>query len=178
MLVDFSLLPGGNLRDRHGPDFRAIAPLPYRTPGTHILSMPMTAGAFGPLAGPEPLLAGVLDSPACRALRVRTVLARLRLLDRATLTPEGTTLEDQIRLVRSLIRRGHRVFVLHYHSPSLAPGNTPYVRSERDLALFVERLHGLCRFFFDALGGIPGNPRALLPPERQADSIPAAAVAL
>ena len=37
------------------------------------------------------------------------------------------------RLTRTLLNRGERIFTLSYHSPSLQPGNTPYVRNDRDL---------------------------------------------
>jgi hypothetical protein len=38
------------------------------------------------------------------------------------------------------LRNGHRVFSFTYHSPSLAPGNTPYVRSAADLRAFLQRI--------------------------------------
>ena len=37
------------------------------------------------------------------------------------------------RLTRALLARGQRTFVLSLHSPSVVPGNTPYVRSDADL---------------------------------------------
>jgi hypothetical protein len=55
--------------------------------------------------------------------------------------------------------------VMHYHSPSLAPGHTPYVRTEGDLAGFLKSLETVCRFFVEELGGIPGNPLDLLSAE-------------
>jgi hypothetical protein len=51
------------------------------------------------------------------------------------------------RLCRTLLERGHRIVTLSYHSPSLQPGNTPYVRDQRDLALFLDRLSGFLSFF-------------------------------
>jgi hypothetical protein len=51
------------------------------------------------------------------------------------------------------MRRGHSFFTLTYHSPSLAPGNTPYVKSERELQAFLERIETVLRAFHDELGG-------------------------
>ena len=92
------------------------------------------------------------------------LLARLRLANTVTLTPEGIPAPEQLQLIRANVRRGYRTFVLHYHSPSLEPGHTPYVRTEADLASFLNRLETVCRYFVEQLGGIPGNPLDLLPP--------------
>ena len=62
-----------------------------------------------------------------------------------------------------MLRRGCRTFALHYHSPTLAK-QTPYVRTEADLADFIGRIEAVCRHFFDVRGGLPGNPADLLPP--------------
>ena len=46
-----------------------------------------------------------------------------------------------------------RVFTLTYHSPTLQPGNTPYVKTEADLAAFLSNIESVLRFFQDRLGG-------------------------
>src|SRR5262249_55667419 len=86
------------------------------------------------------------------------LFARLGLLDRITLTPEGVTLNEQKRLTRAMLRHGHRVFHLTYHSPSLLPGNTPYVRTEKDLGQFLDRISGFLEFFFGECGGLAATP--------------------
>jgi hypothetical protein len=40
-----------------------------------------------------------------------------------------------------------------YHSPSLAPGNTPYVKSEAELTAFLGRIETVLRVFKEELGG-------------------------
>jgi hypothetical protein len=64
--------------------------------------------------------------------------------------------------MQHLLNLGHRRFVLHYHSPSLVPGNTPYVRTRDELVEFKERLATVCQFFFEEIGGLPGQPGDLL----------------
>ena len=49
--------------------------------------------------------------------------------------------------------RGHRLFSLTYHSPSLEPGHTPYVRSEADLDRFLGAIEQVLAFFRDEMGG-------------------------
>jgi hypothetical protein len=93
-----------------------------------------------------------------KALHVPGVLARLRLVERITLTPEGISFEEQRRLTRALLRKGHRVFSFCYHSPSLAPGNTPYVRNHEDLRAFLQRIEQYLKFFTEEVGGRAATP--------------------
>ena len=89
------------------------------------------------------------------------VASRLRLLERLRLTPEGYTLAEMMRLTRALLAAGQRVFVLSFHSPSVVPGNTPYVTSEADLDAFLERLRGSLTRFRGELNGRFVTPGAL-----------------
>lgn len=90
-------------------------------------------------------------------------MSRLHLANTVTLTPEGVPAGEQIRLIQTMAARGCRVFTLHYHSPSLAR-RTPYVRTEAELRTFLDSLKTVCSFFFETLGGLPGNPADLVPP--------------
>ncbi len=160
--VDLSVLPGADLRRRGGPDFRRLEAVPYRIGGTSILSMPMTRSHVGFAPSLGAVGRAAQDAAVGRALRLNSVLTRLRLAETITLTPEGVTAGEQIRLLQTMLRRGTRQFVLHYHSPSLSPGHTPYVRNAADAEILVGRLAEVCRFFFEELGGLPGYPRDLL----------------
>ena len=91
--------------------------------------------------------------------RVPRVLARLGVANPVTLTPDGGTASEQIRLVRTMAGRGSRVFTLHCRSPSRLAGHTPQVSASADL----RRIEAICRFFFEELGGMPGNPADLVP---------------
>jgi hypothetical protein len=165
IMVDFSILPGADLTAGGGPDFRQMRPVPYlaSVAGSRpILSMPMTRAQIGPLSELASQLAPLLDSGLARRLRLRGALAGLGLLRKATLTPEGVPLKLQKALVTDLLRRGQTQFVMHYHSPSLVPGNTPYVRTAAELDMFLDSIAGLCRFFFRELGGHPGDPSSLV----------------
>ena len=88
-------------------------------------------------------------------LRLRTVLARLRLVERIRLSPEGIDLSAMKRLTRRLLADGHRVFSLSYHSSSLTPGGNPYASSEVDCTAMLDRTDRFLRFFFDEIGGRP-----------------------
>ena len=159
--VDFSVIPGRDLSSMGGPDFRSFDSAARLAADGRVLCLPMTRERIG-LFGRHNGLAEWVDGPG-RALSLPGVFSRLGLLDTVTLTPEGETAARQIALIRTMLARGQRQFVLHYHSPSLAPGFTPYGATAAASDEIVQRLDAVCRFFFDTVGGLPGNPNDLLP---------------
>lgn len=152
--VDCSQLPFTDLRPDGGPDFRGVGIDPYwlDRPGG-LLEVPLTVGFFGAASGLAPRLGWLFDSPRAGRLRMPGLLSRSGLITRSRLTPEGVPAAEQCRLIEALVRRGHRTFTLTYHSPSLEPGHTPYVRSKDELASFLASLEQVLRFFRDSLGG-------------------------
>ena len=160
--VDLSVLPGADLRRAGGPDFRKLQTTPYWIAGDDILTVPMTRGHVGfvPSLGWGNETARQI--PGLKWARIPSILSRLRIVDTITLTPEGITASEQIRLIKSMIKRGSRLFVMHYHSPSLSPGHTPYVRSKEDVDRFLENIREVLRYFFEDVGGLPGYPPDLL----------------
>jgi hypothetical protein len=71
-----------------------------------------------------------------RAPALRGVLARLGLLERIALTPVGIAPDEALRAIDVALDDGLPVLVFSFHSPSLGPGHTPYVRDEADLDRF------------------------------------------
>jgi hypothetical protein len=160
--IDISAVPGADLRTHHGPDFRRVAPQPYWIgPAGRLLELPLTRGYVGLLSDSGPRLEGALESPLAQACRLPGVLSRLGLIDRIILTPEGVPPAQHMALVRAMIRRGQRIFMLSYHSPSMVPGNTPYVRTKQDLRTFMDRVEAFCDRFFGELGGTTSDPLAV-----------------
>ena len=177
-LVDMSVVPHTDFGDDGGPDFRGLPDRPFwldRVGG--ILEIPLTRGFSGVRTGRS----GALLYERARASRAGglklSALSRLRLLERATLTPEGIDPAAHRRLLRSLVRDGHRVFTFSYHSPSLEAGHTPYVRTEGQLAAFLDSIKETLDFFFGDLGGRPTTPLAVRDLALQRQSVPAAGAA-
>ena len=121
--------------------------------GRGLLEIPLTVGYLGALSGLGEKADWLFDSPKAERLRVPGLLARTGLVARSRLTPEGTPPDEQCRLIEALAARGHSLFSLTYHSPSLAPGHTPYVRDEADLAAFLASIEQVLTFFRDRMGG-------------------------
>ena len=160
--VDMSVAPGTDFSREGGPNFTTYDPAPFWLENDRrLLELPMTWGFAGILAARAPRLYPCLAGRIGAGLRLPGIFARLGLLEYARLTPEGETTAALIRLTRSLLTRGQRVFCFSYHSPSLVPGNTPYVRDRRDLEGFLDSLRGYFDFFLGELGGVSLTPLQL-----------------
>jgi hypothetical protein len=157
--IDLSVVPGTDLSGDLGPDFTRCRASPYwfgKEPA--LLEIPLSIGYTGLLADTGAIAYALTMNKRLKALHVPGVLARLRLVERITLTPEGVSFEEQRRLTRAMLRKGHRIFSFAYHSPSLAPGNTPYVRNETDLRGFLQRIEEYLDFFTGEVGGRAATP--------------------
>lgn len=166
--IEMSVLPGYDLRWRHGPDFRRACSRPYWFgQGRQLLEIPLTSGFAGLLAGsgrPQPFTASLyaaLSQPRPAGLHLPGLFARLGLLERITLTPEGRSLRDLKRLTRILLDGGQRVFTFSYHSSALLPGATSYVRSPADLDRLLRTIEEYLHFFMTELGGVSMTPAEL-----------------
>jgi glycosyltransferase involved in cell wall biosynthesis len=157
--VDMSSIPLRDYSRFGGPNFSKAATAPYWFGANEdMLEIPLTAGFIGMLRRAGPNVAALFNSPTIPRLRIPGILARAGLLNRVFITPEGTPLEEAKRLTRTLIAAGQRVFMLNYHSPSLQPGNTPYVRSDAELKQFLHWLEAYLDFFTAEVGGIGATP--------------------
>lgn len=131
--VDTSVRSRFDYRPQHGPDFRTLPLMPWRAgPDRALIELPLSTAYVGPLAR----WGGALQPAAERLPTMAGALARTRLFRRIPLTPEGVTPREAIAAVDRLIRDGLRLLMFSFHSPTLAPGNTPYVRSDGDLRAF------------------------------------------
>lgn len=161
--IDVSVYAETDLRPKFGPDFRHCPALPYWFgPERRLLEIPVTVGLTGALAGMGRDLYPAITKPLGMKLHLPGVMARTRLLNRIPLTPEGVSLAEAKVLTRTLVGRGYRLLTVCYHSPSLEPGHTPYVRDQTDLVRFLAWLEGYFDFFFGEMGGVATTPNAML----------------
>ena len=158
-LIDLSVVPHTDFGADHGPNFHGCPDRPYWFGSDdQMLEIPLSRGFSGAAAQFGRHVYDRLTTGPARPLRAGAILSRAGLLERATLTPEGADTAAHKRLARALVRQGHRVFTLTYHSPSLAPGHTPYVRTAADLRHFLHTIEATLRFFMTELGARPTTP--------------------
>jgi hypothetical protein len=160
--IDLSPAPAMDFGADGGPDYTRHATCPFLFGRERrLLCLPTTGAFVGWLHPLGPLLHRRMEQGRIARLRPLAFTSRLRLLERVRLTPEGHTLAEMKRLTHALLARGQRTFVLSLHSPSVAPGHTPYVRSDADRVALLQRLRDYLRFFRDELGGRFATPQAL-----------------
>jgi hypothetical protein len=116
-----------------------------------LVDFPVSAGVVVPIApaldrfgGPS---MGQSDGP------LAGLLNRDDLTRSVSLLPNQIASEPQIILIRSLLARGERQFFVRLHLRQGDPGS----------ATALDRLRRVCTWFFEELGGLPGDARMLRP---------------
>lgn len=123
-----------------GPNFRGLPITPWWIDADRrLMELPLTTVYSGMLRQLGPWLYPRL----WRAPQLRGVLSRLGIMERIPLTPEGVTLDEALRGIDIALDMALPVLVFSFHSPSLAPGYTPYVRSEDDLDALYDWWRGV-----------------------------------
>lgn len=113
-----------------GVDYRRHPLEPYWLDTAHtVLELPLTTVFWGLLRRQGDRLYPLM----WRLPAMRGVLARLGLLERIPLTPEGVSVEEAIRGIDMALDDGIPLLNFSFHSPSLRAGHTPYVRDDKDL---------------------------------------------
>ena len=138
--IDTSVRARFDYSSTGGPNFRDLPVVPYwiDRPGG-LMEVPLTTVYWGMLRRQGPWLYPMM----WRTPRLRGALSRIAMLERIPLTPEGVTLEEAIRGIDMALDDNLPLLVFSFHSPSLAPGYTPYVRSEEDLDDFYDWWRGV-----------------------------------
>ena len=141
-----------------GPDFRAAPTEVYR-PSADDLLHPSADGRIVEL----PLSTGYTRRPFAAwharyerlsnakfgGYSVGSIAHRLRVLRKVQLSFETNGVSDMLKLARNLVDEGARYLHVMWHSPSLVPGLSPFVRSGRDRDRFLANVDR----FFDRLAG-------------------------
>lgn len=154
--IDSSVNPRWDFSDDGGPNFSDFDPFPYWTDPAHqLLEVPLSSDYIGVHPFRNSRLVKASMGRVGRMLRIPGALARAGISERIKISPEGVKFFEARKLALSMVRDGHKVFVLSYHTPSLRPGNTPYVRDADGLRRFVDWLDQFYDFFTGELNGLP-----------------------
>jgi len=128
--VDTSVRPKFDYTAAGGPDYREHPVHPYWVDDEHtLLELPLTTSFWGMLRRQGNFIYPRL----WRAPAIRGLLSKIGMLERVPLTPEGVSVDEAIRGIDIALDDGAPLLMFSFHSPSLRPGDTPYVRTEEDL---------------------------------------------
>jgi hypothetical protein len=115
-----------------GPDYSQYPVDPFWLIKGKLLELPLTTIFSGTLRGAgDAIFSRWFASDAARSM-----LARSNMLERLALTPEGIPAEKAVEAIDIALGDAVPILNLSFHSPSLAPGHTPYVRDETELEMF------------------------------------------
>ncbi|QDH35343.1 polysaccharide deacetylase family protein [Porphyrobacter sp. YT40] len=133
--VDTSVRPLFDYSHQGGPDYSNHPLAPYwADPEGTLLELPVSSTYAGLLSPVGPLIHRVQR----HLPTIYSGFSRAGLLERIALTPEGVSRDEALRGIDILLESDLPLLVLSFHSPTLAPGHTPYTRTEAD----VEALYG------------------------------------
>lgn len=159
--IDTSLAPRTTSTDDDGPDHACYD---YQVfwfgEQRRLLELPLCRSIVGWGGRAAAPIYRSLVTPTLSRLRISSIVTRLRLAERITLSPEGNDVAAMLRLVRHLRSRGQTIFVLSFHSSSLAIGRNPYVQTKAQLHSFYDRLSSVLNtlamhFEFASLAELP-----------------------
>ncbi|AUW59081.1 WalW protein [Sphingobium sp. SCG-1] len=132
-VLDSSVRSHFDYSRQHGPDFHRLPIMPYWAgPSRSLVELPLSTAFVGRLRGSGPQLFRATEGLG----RIAGGLSRAGLLARVPLTPEGVGVGDTISAIDALLEDGVHVLNFSFHSPTLEPGHTPYVRDSADLESF------------------------------------------
>ncbi len=142
--LDVSVRSLFDYRQDEGPDFSRMPAWPWWAGSRNqLVELPLTTAYVGLLRGSASRI-----FPLTRHVPLlRAVLARAGLINRVALTPEGMPLSEVLEALRVLLDDGIRLFSISFHSPSVEPGHTPYIRDGSDLRRFYAWWDGVLDFF-------------------------------
>lgn len=149
--VDSSVAPFVNWRRQGGPDFTGAQLEPYRfdpdeplvprSDGS-LVEVPATVGSLKGSPGSQSRTRARLEEIELARHGLVGTLDRAGLFARRWLSPEVTRAADLIRLSENLVRHGTRTLGLTFHSCTLLPGATPFVRTQGDRVAFLAGIEG------------------------------------
>jgi hypothetical protein len=140
--VDSSVTPLLSWRDYGGPSFLHAPLRVYRPSATDpcapvptgkLVEVPLTIGFTRFRQSYWKTLAKSLYGPLAQTLRLPGVMNHALDLRRVILSPETDTASDMLAVSRRIIEEGGRHLHMFFHSNSLVPGLTPFVRTTGEL---------------------------------------------
>jgi len=147
--IDTSITPFINWSKYGGPDFTDARHYAYRFDAEDVnemkrtgklIEIPPTIGFFQKRFNLCRCIMKKMRRDWLYRLHVPGILDRLHLLNLRWLSPELSTGSDMIRLSRTFVNAGCQYLNFTFHSTSLLPGKSPFVRDESQLSRFLSAI--------------------------------------
>lgn len=133
--IDSSVRPRFDYSQQGGPDFHHLTSDPFWLDDQKsLLELPLTTVFSGPLRQQSNILSRLIN----KSNVANAAFSKSKLLRRIPLTPEGISFREAKEAIDVALDDGQRLLVFSFHSPSLSPGHTPYVKTDDDLHDFYD----------------------------------------
>ena len=153
--IDCSVSPFEDWSSLGGPDYSDAPHKPYRfhpseplrpDPTGSLLQLPTTIGFLSGNHRRRAKARFALERSFVRRLKVVGILDRLGVLTKRWLSPETSSGEVMIRLAEAWVSSGESFLQLTFHSSTLLPGATPFVRTAEDRSRFLSSVDDFLRY--------------------------------
>ena len=147
--VDSSVCPFTDYSEDGGPDFRGYPWSPYYIGQTlssanlepdGLLEVPVSFGFNWSQFESAFKFYELLASKPLKHLRLRGILSRLNLLNKIKFSPEKHDATQLNKLATIYVQQGCPSMVMMFHSSSVSPGNSPYVKNADELKKFLKTI--------------------------------------
>ena len=154
-LVDSSVIPFTDYSSDGGPDFENAPYVPYFVDGQDLctpretgflLEVPVSVGFNRVDFARTQAIRRACTSPWLRQIHAEGILDRLGVVRRIKFSPEQADARRMKQLVDAYLALQAPAMVMMFHSSSLVPGYSPYVKTEEDLRRFEFRLEEVFAF--------------------------------
>lgn len=113
---------------------------PGNAAGDFLLEVPPTMGFLQPYFRAAYAVRHFLAKPVFRPFRANGLLEKLHLVNYRWLSPENSFVEDMIALSRTVLKKGYPFLNLFFHSNSLIPGRSPFIKTEADVDEMLRKI--------------------------------------
>ncbi len=148
-LVDTSMSPFVDWSNNYGPNFRDSSTYPfyfntdnvqlYSSSG-QLLEVPPTIGFYQSNFKLCDYLTHAISNSVLSRLRLLGILDQLSLLNFHWLSPELSSGEEMVKLSKRFVKSGHKYLNMSFHSTSMLPGKSPFVKDNYDLMKFLDNI--------------------------------------
>ena len=153
--IDSSVSPFIDWSEIGGPDYRTAQHVPYRfeperpfevDPKGSMVQVPTTVGFLRGEQTSANRVRTAMERSWVRRLKVIGVLDRMGFYAKRWLSPETSSGRDMVRLARTLLAAEVSVLSMTFHSCTLLPGATPFVRDRSDRQAFLASIEQFLSF--------------------------------
>lgn len=156
--IDTSVTPFVDWSKNYGPDFSSKGWKPFRfsvddiSPrgsNSELLEVPATIDYIPRNISIAKVIYRILEGKSSNLLKWKLFLTRLKLMRKIWLSPEVSTVNMQVNLLKNLIIEGGEIFNMVFHSTSLLFGLSPFNKNKIDEKRFLENIRKVIKSFRD-----------------------------